>query len=630
VDHIPRNSRYRQLQERRAAAARRRRRVLFALAIVALLMAGTVSLLHSPADQVAQAPGAEPTVTGQRLQPLISTATPTAPGTAFEDVLPAIGAAGALATPPPVPTLNPSNPIFDPQRFSYEPGFYQPEIQAFLDAQPGPLKDVRFQIGDRSQSFAEVLNGMASLYSLNPKIMPALLEQQSRLLSSAEPSPEQMSWALGFRGEDGRRQGLYQQFYWGMIELRHAVRDYTITPGDALPELVFADDERQRPPSDISLTRYALARVLAPTTTPDQLPAKLDEFLRTYTRLFDDPRLPPTGWPQLAEPFLTNPMEVQTRVTSFFDHDTPFLRQNGSLVSFWGRRETMLSYDGHTGWDYGMRPPDRVLAAADGTVVFAGNSDDGCFTPARGVIIDHGNGYRTLYWHLSELFVETGQSLSAGTPIGAAGASGCAFGPHLHFQVQYLGRDVDPYGWCGSEPDPWAGSPAGQISAWLWDDMPSPCAPPPANIIVVDNSAPGFAQSGNWQAIEPGYDGGALFAATRRSGADNQPWQTRSLATPSVAIWRPELPHAGQYRVLVYIPYVLNGLDDSRSVRYHVRHQEGETEVFVDGEAYANGWADLGVYAFDPSGDALVSISTLAGDNGRGVWADAVAWVPVQ
>jgi hypothetical protein len=65
-------------------------------------------------------------------------------------------------------------------------------------------------------------------------------------------------------------------------------------------------------------------------------------------------------------------------------------------------------------------------------------------------------------------------------------------------------------------------------------------------------------------------------------------------------------------------------------VRYHVRHQEGETEVFVDGEAYANGWADLGVYTFEPAGDALVSISTLAGDNGRGVWADAVAWVPVQ
>ncbi|NJO83496.1 MAG: M23 family metallopeptidase, partial [Blastochloris sp.] len=85
---------------------------------------------------------------------------------------------------------------------------------------------------------------------------------------------------------------------------------------------------------------------------------------------------------------------------------------------------------------------------------FAGNSDDGCITPARGVIIDHGNGYRTLYWHMSVLQVETGELVGQGAQLGIAGASGCAFGPHLHFQVQYLGRDVDPYGWCGVRADP--------------------------------------------------------------------------------------------------------------------------------------------------------------------------------
>lgn len=149
-------------------------------------------------------------------------------------------------------------------------------------------------------------------------------------------------------------------------------------------------------------------------------------------------------------------MEGSFPVSSFFDHDTPFLQKNGSLLTYWGRAETDLTfaYDGHTGWDYAMQPPDKILAAAAGVVVFAGNSDDGCGSPARAVIVDHGNGYRTLYWHLASIAVTIGQAVARGDALGVAGESGCAFGPHLHFQVQYLGRDVDPYGWCGAEPDP--------------------------------------------------------------------------------------------------------------------------------------------------------------------------------
>lgn len=569
-----------------------------------------------------------PSAASGREPAVLPPASPEAALTATDDT-PAIGAAGPLVTTvEPTSALATTAAYFDPQRFSYEPDFYVPQIQAFLDSQPGPLKATSFQVGDRSHSLAEVLVSIGSLYSLNPKILLAMAEQQSQLLSTPQPSTEQMTWAMGFRGDGGNRQGVFDQLRWAAIELRRAVRDYATLPPDALPELVFSDDTRQPVPDGISMTRYALARVLAQTTTPDGMSSKLDTFLQTYTRLFDDPRQPPTGWPPVAEPFLTSPMETPTRVTSFFDHDTPFLLQNGSLVSFWGQSEVALSYDGHTGWDYGLRPPDPVLAAAEGTVVFAGNSDDGCYTPARAVIIDHANGYRTLYWHLSEVHVETGQRVPRGLQIGAAGATGCAFGPHLHFQVQYLGRDVDPYGWCGTTPDPWQINPAGQVSVWLWADMPSPCAPPPPGVIVVDDSSPGFARSGDWQTSALGYGGTALFAATS-NGNDQQPWQARPLDTPAVAVWQPELPEAGRYQVLAYVPYVLNGLEDSNTVRYYVRYQGGETEVVVDGESHANSWADLGTYAFDPSDPPIVSVSTLAGDQGRGAWADAVAWVPV-
>ncbi len=626
LDYSHRNPRYH--RARQAAAARQRRLLFLCLAILAVLVVLMIILLQRPDSQVAlESTTSLVEATGT---PAVVDSVPTIPASLPDQAsdAPGIGAAEPVNIAPAVP-VDANAPYFDLQRFSYEPDFYQPQIQAFLNRQPGPLKEVRFQVGDYSHSFAEVLVSMSSLYSINPKIMLALLEQHSQLLSNAQPAPEQITWALGYQGEAGRRQGLFEQVQWGGIALRHAIRDYALNTSGTLPELVFADDVRVAVPPDISMSRYAMARVLAPTTTPENLDAKLTAFLSIYQRLFGDPRLAPTDWPPLAEPFLTRPMEIQGRVTSFFDHDTPFLQQNGSLLSFWGQTETFLSYDGHTGWDYALRPPDVILAAAAGTVVFAGNSEDGCYTPARAVVIDHGNGYRTLYWHLSTLYVETGQVVSQGMPLGEAGATGCAFGPHLHFQVQYLGRDVDPYGWCATTPDPWQQSPAGQQSAWLWADMPSPCGSPPPGVIVVDDTSPGFSQSGNWQTIALGYGGGAHYAVTS-VGPDGSPWQIRMLDTPSVAIWRPELPRAGRYRVLTYIPYVLNGLDDSKTVRYHVRSSEGETEVIIDIETFANSWADLGTYQFDPSDPILVSTSTLAGDEGRGTWADAVAWVPVE
>jgi murein DD-endopeptidase MepM/ murein hydrolase activator NlpD len=325
------------------------------------------------------------------------------------------------------------------------------------------------------------------------------------------------------------------------------------------------------------------------------------------------------------------PTERHFRVTSFFDHNTPFLARNGSVTAFWGITEAALSYDGHTGWDYAMMPPDAVLAAADGTVVFSGNSDDGCATPARGVIIDHGNGYRTLYWHLHERHVATGEQVTTGQQIGVAGATGCAFGPHLHFQVQYLGRDVDPYGWCGEGQGPWAANPAGQESVWLWSDMIPPCGPPPPDVIVVDQHLPGFAASGNWEQLPYGYGGSALYAGTISMKTTRPPWEPRPLiGTPAVATWSPTLPHAGRYRVLAYIPHIVNGLDDSREARYRVHHYDGEDDVALNIETYANSWADLGTYYFGPQSTPLVSLSVLAGDGGRGVWVDAMVWEPVE
>ena len=61
------------------------------------------------------------------------------------------------------------------------------------------------------------------------------------------------------------------------------------------------------------------------------------------------------------------------------------------------------------------------------------------------IMIDHGNGFQTLYAHLSSLSVRCGQSVYQGNTIGLAGSTGNSTGPHLHFEVRYFGTFVNPY-----------------------------------------------------------------------------------------------------------------------------------------------------------------------------------------
>jgi murein DD-endopeptidase MepM/ murein hydrolase activator NlpD len=390
-----------------------------------------------------------------------------------------------------------------------------------------------------------------------------------------------------------------------------------------MPELTYADASHSPMPPGLNVGGYAIARVLAATTTAADLPARLDRgpgsFVATYTRLFGDPRRAPQTLPQPAAPFLFLPTDRPYPISSFFDHDTPFLKENGSIVTYRGESDTALSYDGHDGWDYAAEPPVPVLAAASGTVVFAGNSDDGCGI-ARAVIIDHGNNYRTLYWHLDEVLVEPGP-IERGTRIGTVGASGCVTGPHLHFQVQFLGRDTDPYGWCGpADKDPWATHPAGGTSTWLWAWMPSPCELPPG-AVVVEPGDPGWRTRGaSWEELAGGLGGSAMRAPSFSSS-------DRDI---SIGVWLPPLKTAGRYRVMAWVPFIANGLLDAPATRYLIRHAGGESAVVVDQGAAANTWADLGTYQFEPGGSNFVGLAAVGGQADSNVWYDAIMWLPAE
>ncbi|MYC57581.1 MAG: peptidoglycan DD-metalloendopeptidase family protein [Acidimicrobiia bacterium] len=121
----------------------------------------------------------------------------------------------------------------------------------------------------------------------------------------------------------------------------------------------------------------------------------------------------------------------------------PFLQPiPGSVGSGFGNRIHPIfgTERFHAGIDIGGNTGDPIRAAASGTVIQVkartgyGNT----------VMIDHGDGWSTLYAHLSTFAVSVGQQVGLGDIIGAVGNTGWSTGPHLHFEIRYEGVPQDP------------------------------------------------------------------------------------------------------------------------------------------------------------------------------------------
>jgi murein DD-endopeptidase MepM/ murein hydrolase activator NlpD len=198
------------------------------------------------------------------------------------------------------------------------------------------------------------------------------------------------------------------------------ITDFLIRANDAEDEEVFSLDQNILLIADFFVTDnklYVDPSLMDPTITEPE-----DQRILSLTTLAS----PARQW----DGFFQKPLDRTDCISALF----------GSIRSY---NDSELIYT-HTGTDFVVCANNlNIYAAAPGTVVLA----DLLNVRGNAVIIDHGWGVFTGYWHQSQSFVKVGDHVDAGQLIGLVGSTGRSSGPHLHFEVWVGGVQVEPLDW---------------------------------------------------------------------------------------------------------------------------------------------------------------------------------------
>jgi murein DD-endopeptidase MepM/ murein hydrolase activator NlpD len=155
----------------------------------------------------------------------------------------------------------------------------------------------------------------------------------------------------------------------------------------------------------------------------------------------ENPQITAGQW--LVVPGGTKPYVARTVVA--YSGPIPAEASKGTGIFGWpvAGQITQGYWDRHRAIDIGSWQGAPVLAADSGYVVAAGWDDSGY---GRTVVIDHGNGFQTLYAHLQVYYVDVGASVAKGQQIGEVGSTGNSTGPHLHLELRQGGVQRNPLG----------------------------------------------------------------------------------------------------------------------------------------------------------------------------------------
>ena len=194
-------------------------------------------------------------------------------------------------------------------------------------------------------------------------------------------------------------------------------------------ELSYVNDEGEKVYGTLSNEVFApnsyryetikIPKEIAERLNAEELKAEQDILTQVWSSFSPGP-WPSSGWQQ--------PVDSQFHTSSPFGSRREYI----SKVPY--------PYNFHSGQDFAATMGSDVLAAAAGIVVFT----DELLTKGQTLVIDHGQGVLSGYWHLSQVFVRPGDVVQSGQVVGRVGNSGISTGAHLHWELRIQGIPVDP------------------------------------------------------------------------------------------------------------------------------------------------------------------------------------------
>jgi murein DD-endopeptidase MepM/ murein hydrolase activator NlpD len=201
----------------------------------------------------------------------------------------------------------------------------------------------------------------------------------------------------------------------GKLEEARRARDEKVVQAQHLRELKFAKSQR--------LARLRKA-IRAHQREAAAIAARSEAIEQQLAATWSTPDPAPVGGPSTAAPV----------AAGLSDFTWPLM---GAITSGfgarWGGAHTGIDIDGATG--------NPIIASRSGTVVAATFDAAGY---GYHIVIDHGEGYASLYAHASELYASAGQAVTQGQTIAAVGSTGASTGDHLHFEIRANGVPQDP------------------------------------------------------------------------------------------------------------------------------------------------------------------------------------------
>lgn len=212
-------------------------------------------------------------------------------------------------------------------------------------------------------------------------------------------------------------------------------------------------------PGRVATSRETLLANIQANTPPPEITDQREMLAELRPGERDDAGTPPLGGGRepvhialgnaLEDPAESETLAATIAATERFRANLPPMRSpervwQWPLETFTYVRGLIPARNGrraHRGVDLAAPRGTPILAMAPGRVIRAGWGLTGY---GRWVVIDHGNGYKSLYAHCSRVDVEVGDHVRAGQRIAAIGATGRATGSHLHFEIRLNDRPIDP------------------------------------------------------------------------------------------------------------------------------------------------------------------------------------------